>query len=314
MLPASLSALSLDAPLFLDLLILPLPFTHAVFVLVPVDTRLRCSEVNRAWRALLADTTLWERLNLSLESGLLRFSEALLHAAVAKAGGQLRELEVMGQQVGKDVLLEVVSANATTLTELRAYTQEFLSVEEVRELLQEGSALRLLQASAEVFRDRELARVMLRNEPPFQALRLRRLVVVQGLESTSQVAAFTLDLRCHASLENLRLDYVVLDTVAAMGAVVDACIVICLRELELVGCRASPATLPDLTRFIAAGTLRKFKVYNDGVKIFDEVHESTKHFVAAVRASAMTKLQLEHMGALPANVVKAVKFINARQQ
>ena len=38
----------------------PLPrcFVSAVFLLIPVDTRLRCSEVDRAWRALLADTSL----------------------------------------------------------------------------------------------------------------------------------------------------------------------------------------------------------------------------------------------------------------
>ena len=60
MLPASLSALSLDTdtpPVFLDLLALPRPLLLAIFALIPVDTRLRCIEVNRAWRALLADTT-----------------------------------------------------------------------------------------------------------------------------------------------------------------------------------------------------------------------------------------------------------------
>ena len=90
MLPASLGALSLDAPpLFLDLLALPRPLALAIFALLPVDTRLRCSEVSRAWRALLADTSLWTRLDLCSTSGV-RFSEALFRAAVAKAGGQLR--------------------------------------------------------------------------------------------------------------------------------------------------------------------------------------------------------------------------------
>ena len=61
-----------------------------MFLLLPVDARLRCSEVDRAWRALLADKTFYSRLNLSLDSGLARFSLPLFRAAAAKAGGQLR--------------------------------------------------------------------------------------------------------------------------------------------------------------------------------------------------------------------------------
>ena len=92
--------LSLDVPSpFLDLLALPRPLALAIFALLPVDTRLRCSEVCRAWRALLADTSLWAScINLSVSSGVARLSEALLRAAVAKAGGQLRALDITGQR------------------------------------------------------------------------------------------------------------------------------------------------------------------------------------------------------------------------
>ena len=77
-----------------DTVLSPLPrcFVHAVLLLLPVDTRLRCCEVSWAWRALLADTTLWACINLRASSGVQRFSEALLRADVAKAGGQLRAL------------------------------------------------------------------------------------------------------------------------------------------------------------------------------------------------------------------------------
>ena len=85
-----------------DTVLSPLPhwFVHAVLLLLPVDTRLRCCEVSRAWRALLADTTLWTRISLRASTGVARFSEALLRAAVAKAGGQLRALDITGQPVG----------------------------------------------------------------------------------------------------------------------------------------------------------------------------------------------------------------------
>ena len=97
--PASLSTLSLDAaPLFLDLLALPRPLALAIFALLPVDTRLRCIEVSRAWRALLADTSFWASVNLSsVDSGVARFSLPLFRAAVAKAGGQLRALDLTGR-------------------------------------------------------------------------------------------------------------------------------------------------------------------------------------------------------------------------
>ena len=72
-----------------DTVLSPLPrgFVSAVFLLLPADTRLRCSEVSRAWRALLANATLFTSLNLSLDSGVACFSLALLRAAAAKAGG-----------------------------------------------------------------------------------------------------------------------------------------------------------------------------------------------------------------------------------
>ena len=89
---------SLGAPhRLLDLLLLPRPLALAIFALLPVDTRLRCCEVSRAWRALLADTTFFERSDLHASSDLARFSLPLLRAAVAKAGGQLRVLDISVQ-------------------------------------------------------------------------------------------------------------------------------------------------------------------------------------------------------------------------
>ena len=80
-----------------DTVLSPLPrcFVRAVLLLLPVDTRLRCSEVSRASRALLADSTFWKRIDLRSTS-VARFSEALLRAALAKASGQLRALDITG--------------------------------------------------------------------------------------------------------------------------------------------------------------------------------------------------------------------------
>ena len=80
-------------------------------------------------------------------------------------------------------------------------------------------------------------------------------------------------------------------------------------------CRVGPASLPELTRVITAGALRNLEIYNGGGEMFDEADdESTRLFVAAVRASAMTRLQVLHVGVLPEIVQEAAAFINARQQ
>ena len=128
-----------------DTVLSPLPrcFVRAVFLLLPADTRLRCCEVSRAWQALLADRSFWLRLNLSIDSGIARFSEALLHAAVAKAGGQLRALDFTAQALDLTeepmeydtvvrCLGQIVAANAATLTELRVVTNVYWHDEDVR--------------------------------------------------------------------------------------------------------------------------------------------------------------------------------------
>ena len=304
-----------------DAVLAPLPrgFVHAVFLLLPVDTRLRCVEVSRAWRALLADASLWMSVDLSVSSGVMaRCSEALLRAAVAKAGGQLRVLDITGQQClfGVSLLRKISAANAATLQELRVATEGYCCVDGVRALLKKSPAFERLEAAVAVCRDAQAAHSMLRNEPPFQPLRLRKLLMIRGLDDPTDLAAFCSNLRVHASLEEVLIYGVALDTAAAMGAVVNACIAINLCRLNLRRCRVVPAALPELTRLIAAGALRALMVENqdDNVEMFDEAHESTRMFVAAVRASAMSVLQLVNMGIVPENVVEAAAFINTRQQ
>ena len=193
-----------------DTVLSPLPrgFVRAVFLLLPVDARLRCCEVSRAWRALLADASLFTSLTLSVCSGLSRFSWPLLRAAVAMAGGQLRALDVTGQRLGvlTDLeleMLEIVVANAATLTDLRVNTEGWWSVDDLRLLLEVAPALLLLEISVEFDDDLQLVRAMLRNEPPFEALRLRRLYMHTSLDVAADVITFGSDLRCHASLEML---------------------------------------------------------------------------------------------------------------
>ena len=338
MLPASLGALSLDAPpLFLDLLALPRMLARAIFLLILVDARLRCVEVSRAWRALLADTSFWDRIDLSITSGVTCFNLPLLRAAVAKAGGQLRALDVTGQRWdtrGRNILLgnarqhyvvplaplnhatarrlirEAAAESAATLAELRLDTGALYFADEVRALLEAAPALKVLELSFCINSDEHLTRA-LRSQPLHQALRRRRLFTSHALQS---VDAFCKVMRRHASLEALRLAGTLLDDPLVMGALVHACIR--LRTLELVGCDILPASLPVLTRLVAAGALRELVLDGTPRSPFDEAGEATQRFVAVVQASAMTKLQLIKIGptaALPAPVTEVMALINARR-
>ena len=181
----------------------------------------------------------------------------------------------------------------------------------LRELLEAAPALQFVEASVSIHRhNHHLARAVLRNEPPFQALRLRQVRL------DDSIADFIALRSCarHAPLEELYIGFAELNTAAAMGAVVDACIALRLRSLEIAWCRIVPAVVPELTRLIAAGSLRSLTVQCCHGGMFGEAHEFTRLFVAAVRASAMTKLRLEALGhAIPESVVRAATLIKARQ-
>lgn len=108
---------------------LPLCVCHAIFLLLPVDTRLRCREVSRGWHACLSNPELWQLCDLSDKSGVARRTIALLRAATKRALGTLRTLDVSGFQETTDqkgsnlvsVLLEIANENWRSLEDLRAW-------------------------------------------------------------------------------------------------------------------------------------------------------------------------------------------------
>jgi hypothetical protein len=93
---------------------LPAALVLHILSLLPVDTRLRCAEVCRSWRAALEERSLWLRLDLSASgvSPKRAVTDALLHAAAARAGGELVALDLRGCTLVTSVaLLAVVTAN-----------------------------------------------------------------------------------------------------------------------------------------------------------------------------------------------------------
>ena len=190
---------------------LPLPVLQAVFWLLPVDARLRCAEVCRAWRSALADRALWTALDFS---GCAALTDALLTCAAARAGGQLRALMLcQDDELSHRALCAVITANASTLSELRGVEHDDTGRWLLSSLFVAAPRLRVLEADVTVT-TLTLAVAMLSNQGLYGALRLRRMTIrdpngwpmqwwnlnasaLQGLNSA---------LRDHTSLEYLHLD------------------------------------------------------------------------------------------------------------
>ena len=92
---------------------------------------------------------------------------------------------------------------------------------------------------------------MLRNEAPFEALRLRRLCIY-GDQSITDTAVLAAQLAAHPSLRELALLYVPLHTFAALDAVVDTALALRLTRLKLHSCRVGPASAVAFTQHVAA--------------------------------------------------------------
>lgn len=100
---------------------LPPAAVYLIFSLVPLDTRLRCSAVCRAWRAFLcADTRLWSRVDLRcLDSDRVPAQKVLLRAASARAKGCVEFLALSGDDVPPSTVEAVCTANAACLRVVR---------------------------------------------------------------------------------------------------------------------------------------------------------------------------------------------------
>jgi hypothetical protein len=108
------------------------------------------------------------------------------------------------------------------------------------------------------------ARRMLRNEAPFQPLRLHNLGVEFG-DNADEAASLALaaDLATHASLKMVDLNHAVLSTLHALDAVVDVALARQLVSVCFWGCRLSPASAPALVRLPGSPTLTDLTIGQD---------------------------------------------------
>ena len=113
----------------------PLEALPLIFEQLPLDARLRCAEVCRAWRAAAQDARLWLRLDLSPGSGVTApRTAALLEAALRRAGGALQLLDVSGCAALTQPLIHAEAAGETPplLALLRRHGQNLCTLRVAR--------------------------------------------------------------------------------------------------------------------------------------------------------------------------------------
>jgi hypothetical protein len=286
---------------------LPLSCLLLIFARVPADARLRCSEVCRAWRAAVADPSVWRRVDLSPQGGVAFGGEALLRAAVARARGGLQALDASGQ-ISHAALFAAVAANAGSLLSLRVCDTN-LDLDETLVLLGTAPALRELDADVKCAVPRELQRVcaVLRSEPPFERLRVRTLSVnlldidddgdIVAQASAADVLQLVSAISVHAPLIGLCLDGLAnLDEAlspAMLDAVISAALSRRLSCVRLQDCCLGPASALALARLLGGDALTELVIYNsEALQLFDA--DATVSVACALRANAtLTSLKLE---------------------
>jgi hypothetical protein len=306
--------ISADAVTFASL---PLPLAQRIFLELPADERARACCVCRAWRDMLADTSLWTRLDMSFvrvlrPSGLFSeqdlFQFAVVDAA-ARAHGQLRLLDFSQPPVEPDelvfvernLLLQVLRENAGSMRELHLYRvdatdyyTEFAPT--VEEVLAAAPLLQVLTAEY-VECTRADALRMLRAEPPFALLQMRCTLAVHidtndGMASFGPFSAVLSDAALQPALRHLYVQSADMAEPALMGALVDAVLARRLPQLSFMNC-TPPAAAP-LARLLLEGlpAVLDFRFSDGDVPLFDAAGAAL--VANALRARPMlTKLHLE---------------------
>jgi hypothetical protein len=288
-----------DAPL--TLLSLPLSLVLLIFSLLPVDCRLLCAEVCRDWRGVLAERSLWTRLDVSRASGVRMARalpgslDALCRCAAARACGGLHSLHVDAYLVSQAALRDVAAANAGALQQLHTHNDEpyhWLTPDEVRVLCVAAPRLRVfgtdLCCGATGV---QAARRALRNEEPFGPLRMQHVRADLHNEDEAGVIAFAADVTVHASLCELELGFASLDAPAALDAVVDAALARRLHSISFCHCLLSPESAPALARLLRSDALASLPIEGEGLVLLDAAAAAV--LAAALRANVtLTALSL----------------------
>jgi hypothetical protein len=255
---------------------LPRALALLVFARLPVHERARCALVCRAWRDVVAERSLWTRLDLSWMCGVPARALAFLPGAAARAGGALQALMLPFFQpdIDDQALLAVLAANAAELRELTHPNS--LNCAQIEAVLRAAPHLRVFTTHPSCSAP-DAVRI-LGNEPPFVALRATDVSVnMRGDDDggnaadNTEAAVFAVAERAaaHEWLECITFLNAPLRTPAVLDAVVDAALAGRFYSLTLLGCALSPAVAPALARLLGSHALDTLAIDNYETQLLD---------------------------------------------
>ena len=267
---------------------LPEPVLLVLFLALPVDARARAACVCRAWRAFLADVSLWQVLDLTPAGGVAaeRVTENLARGASARAAGNLRVLNFTHLlNLNTRTLLDAVASGTAALQLVT--TNCYLSTTALQGVL--AAAPRLQVFNAHALGQCKALLPILRNEPPYGPLRVNRLRVKLHGAADADVLALAAAVCAHESLKGLTVSDVLF--ARGLNALVDAAAERRVARLTIDRCTLDAESVPALARIFQRNSLEKFSILCDGFPHAEE--SSVTELYAALRACrTLTRLKL----------------------
>ena len=268
---------------------LPEPVLRVLMLSLPVDARARAACVCRAWRAFLADVSLWHVLDLTPAGGVVaeRVTENLVRGAVARAAGRLSVISLNNapNREVRELLVAVIVSDGAELQQVN--TDALLSVKQLDAVF--AAAPRLQALNARVSDSCVAVIPVLRNDPPYGPMRVSRLDVSFGDgESHAVLLACAAAVAAHETLKSLNLEHV--HSPHVLNVLVDAAAERRVSEFS-VGrfCFSDAETVPAVTRLLQRGLLTKLDVSCGG---FPHAQEASELWAAVRACQTLTHLEL----------------------
>ena len=266
---------------------LPDAALRAIMLALPVDARARAACVCRAWRAFLADPSLWRVLDLTPAGGVAwqLVTPALVRGAFARAARQLRSLSFI--HVSPDLsalLLDLILSDGAELRQASANV--FVRRERIQATF--AAAPRLQALNIHVSSMCRQLLLLLRNDSP--VLRIQELRVHAEDMTSADSLALAVAMAAHEPLKGISLTG--LQSAPGLNALLAVAVDRRFSRLTMKNCVLDAETVPLLARLLQRGSLNKLEVACAG---FLHAQEASLPLLwAALRTCrTLTHLELE---------------------
>jgi hypothetical protein len=236
------------------------------------------------------EPSVWRELDFSRSSR--RVTQAMIHAALRYARGQLRVLDVSETHLPFEALLEIARSNAALHTlRLYAHMDSRLQDTQVDSLLAAAPRLQTLQCDVKG-EPEEMLPLLQKESPTYECLCVT-IATVEQSEENELVEVDVLPLAAaaatHEGLQGLALYFIPL-SVAQLTAIVDAVVQRQMHFVQLFRCSLGAEHLPQLARLVASPSLRILGVYSNDYPVI--AGDGVPAFCAALRAFILRHLIL----------------------